>query len=386
MLLPDLIVRSRHVITPQGPRAAAIHIRGEKIVGVLDFGDVVPGCRLEDAGDLVVMPGLVDTHVHAGAEATRAAAAGGVTTMVDVPPPGPIPATLSGLESRRKALEGKCCVDVGFRGCLMPGNAEELPRLQQAGVFGFTCALTRSSVDDIPPVSQRDLDLAMPVMAGLKATLVADAGLPEVSSFAELCRRHRVRGHVLHLSSFEALTPLFRARSSGVSLTAETCPHYLYFVSDDLPRRSMARKCVPPIRERANREYLWAALANGLLQAVVSDHRDALPSLQMTLPVTWTEAQARGYTIEQVAQWMCLAPARLAGLRRKGSLEVGGDADLVFFDRYTEFTVADRRSPYLGRRLRGVVEKTLLRGVEIYSRQLGWASHPRGKLLIYGST
>jgi allantoinase len=448
-VLPDLIVRSRRVVTEKGTRAAAIHIHGERIVGVLDFDDVPHGCPIDDVNDAVVMPGVVDTHVHAGDRAsdgaaiesvTRAAAAGGVTTIIDMPFPGPATTNVAALEAKRQAASGRCFVDVGFWGGVVPGNARDLAALFEAGVFGFKCVLLPSEFDDFPPVAERDLQIVMPALTRLGALLLVHAELPgpiadadrrraerrwltsaarlfgapaRYASYAEsrpkaaeneavallinLCRAHGTRTHVVHLSSSEALTPLFRARASRLPMTAETCPHYLLLVADEL-RAAAAVLTTPPIRERENREFLWAALANGLIQSVASDHarlthgtrvRCGCGSVQLLLPATWCGAQGRGYTLEQLTDWLCRAPARLAGLHKKGKIDVGYDADLVVFEPEAEFTVDPRSivsgglTPYGGRRLRGTVERTYLRGAAVYARTDGWRPS-RGQLLRRG--
>ena len=448
MFLPDLIIRSQRVVTDGSTRPAAIHIRAGRIIGVLDFEDVPAGCPLDEAGDAVVMPGVVDTHVHVNEPgrtdwegfdtATRAAAAGGVTTIVDMPL-NSIPATTSvaDFDMKRRAADGKCFVDVGFWGGVVPGNASELQGLVGAGVLGFKCFLVPSGVDEFRAVTEADLRIAMPVLAKLGVPLLVHAELPgpiehatqqvvarrgwlarlsgsapDARSYAtylatrpkqaendamalsiELCREYRVRTHIVHLSSSEALTPLYHARVARCPITVETCPHYLTFVADEIPDEATAFKCAPPIRERENREYLWAALAGGLIQMVASDHSPSPPklkqtrsgdflrawggisSLQVSLAATWTGASARGYSLNQLAEWMCRAPARLASFDRKGAVEVGYDADLVVWDPEGALTVEGRSlmhrhplTPYEGRTLRGVVERTYLGGRRIYER------------------
>ncbi len=451
MFLPDLVVRGRRVVTERGTRAAAIHIRKDRIVGVLDFDDVPPGCPLDDVQGAVVMPGIVDTHVHAsdrtGSRAgfetvTRTAAAGGVTTVIDMPFPGPAITNVSALELKRRAAAGSCFVDVGFWGGVVPDNARHLASLFEAGVFGFKCVLLPSGADDFPAVSEAELRIVMPALTRLGAVLLAHAELASpiaeaearqrgkrrwieralklslhphdyttylesrpkaaeneaVALLIQLCGEHGTRTHVVHLSSSDVLTPLFRARSARLPITAETCPHYLVLVADELSTDTGVLT-TPPIRERENREFLWAALANGLIQSVASDHairtgnttdgRCGLSSVQLLLSATWTGAQGRGYTLNQVADWLCRSPSRFAGLTRKGKIDVGYDADLVVFDADSEFTVArpsaesGELTPYHGRRLRGVVERTYLRGSQIYSCEAGWTS-PQGKLLLRG--
>ena len=400
MFLPDLVVRSRRTVLAGAIRPAALHIRHGKIIGVMDFDDVPEGCPLDDARSTVVMPGAVDTHVHVNepsrtegegfAAATRAAAAGGVTTIVDVA----ATTTAAALVQKHKAAEGRCFVDVGLWGGLVPGNVADLEPLVAAGVRGFKCALAPSSVDGFPAVTETELRTAMPVVAKLGARLLVHAELPGPieraadasrasrgwlsrlagSTFASrkyatylatrpkeaenegialainLCREYRVRTHILHLSSSDALTPLYHARASRLPISVETCPHYLTFVAEEIPDGATAFRCDPPIRERENREYLWASLAGGLIQMVVSDHPH-VSTLEHSLAATWSEARARGYSLSQLVEWMCRAPARLAGLDRKGTIDVGFDADLAIW------------SPEAN-----VVERTYLRGMCIYER------------------
>ena len=436
---PELIVRSRRVVLPDGTRPAALHVRGGAITAVHAFDEVPDGCPIDEAGGAVVMPGLVDSHVHVnepgrteweGFEtATRAAAAGGVTTIIDMPL-NSIPATTdrAALETKRAAAEGKAFVDVGFWGGVVPGNAAALPALVEAGVFGFKCFLVPSGVDEFSGVTEADLRAAMPVLARAGALLLVHAELPgpidaatlalgsspardprryatylatrpkeaeneAIALCIALCREFRVRTHIVHLASSGALGMLRDARAAGLPISVETCPHYLTFVADEIPDGATAFKCAPPVRDRANQEQLWAALALGLIQMVVTDHSPAPPamkevesgdllrawggvaSLQISLAATWTAASARGYTLDQLAGWMCGAPARFLGLARKGAIAVGCDADLVVWNPEAEFTVEGARllhrhplTPYEGRRLRGVVERTYLGGRRIYER------------------
>lgn len=462
MFLPDLVVRSGRVVTLQGTRPAAIHVRNGRIIGVLPFDDVPPGCPIDEASDAVVMPGVVDTNVHVGAPGrdgagdpfevtTRAAAAGGVTTIVDMPGgSSPAATTVAALEAKRSAAEGHCCVDVGFWGAVAPGHERDIAPLAEAGVLGFACTLIALPFAEFPPVSEADLQIVMPGLTRIGARLLVHAELPgpierarvrqraqrrwseripwlsrtsrryatylesrpkaaendAVSVLIQLCRAYQTRTHLLRLSSSDTLAPLFHARTAGFPITAETCPHYLAFVAEEVPDGATGFKTAPPIRERENREFLWAALAGGLIQIVVSDHsaspaaradrgsRDFLgawsgiASLQLSLSATWTGAHGRGYTLDQVAAWMCRAPALLAGLSHKGSIEAGNDADLIVFDPDAEFTVDTRSvppqhlpTPYLGRTLRGVIQRTYLRGVPIFCREKNVASRSHGRLL-----
>ena len=461
MLLPDLVIRSRRVVTGGDVRAAAVHVRQGKIIGVLDFDDVPAGCVIDEAEQAAVFPGVVDTHVHVNEPgrtewegfdtATQAAAAGGVTTIVDMPLNSiPATTTVAALEAKRRAAEGKCHVDVGFWGGVVPGNAGDLAALFAEGVFGFKCFLVDSGVSEFPAVTEADLASAMPVLTKIGAPLLVHAELlgpieaaaaarrselgllaplagpmgknrrysaylqsrpkeaenQAIALMIRLCREHRTRIHIVHLSSSDALTAIFHARSAGLPLSVETCPHYLNFVADEIPDGATAYKCAPPIRERENREFLWAALAGGLIQMVVSDHSPApadmkhvrsgdffkawggISSLQLGLSVIWTAASGRGYSMIQLAEWMCRGPARLAGLNRKGAIDVGYDADLVVWSPESEFTVDEQMlrhrqhlTPYLGLRLRGVVERTYLRGERIYESRNSTPA-PGGRLLV----
>jgi allantoinase len=456
VFLPDLVVRGRRIVTPRGIRPGAVHVRNGRIIGVVDFEDVPPGCPVDDAGDCAVLPGLVDLLVHvrdhgetgSGAfeRTTRAAAAGGVTTLVAMPFDGAFPTTTAAaLETTWGAAQGHCLVDVGFWGGVVPGNQRELEGLFEAGVFGFTCLLVASDDDTGSPVSEADLRASLPALARLGVPLLAHAELPgpierataralahrawidrlvsrparryttylksrpraaeteAIEMLIQLCRESRLPIHIAPLSSSDALTPIFRARSAQLPISATTCPHYLFLVADEVPDGAVEYKCAPPIRERENREFLWAALAGGLIQAVASEHRPGsasvgehnflrgrggIASLQLGLAVTWTEASARGCTLEQVVRWMCSAPAHLAGLDRKGSIDVGYDADLVVFDPDAAFTVETdtivprgAATPYGGRRLRGLVRRTYLRGARVDESGGTFREHG-GRLLL----
>jgi allantoinase len=453
--MPELAVISRRVVGPDGPRAAAVLIEAGRIAGLVDPQAVPAGCPVLDAGNRVVMPGLVDAHVHInepgrteweGFEtATRAAAAGGVTTLVDMPL-NSVPATTSvaALEAKLAAARGRLGVDCAFWGGVVPGNGGELEGLVEAGVPGFKCFLAPSGVEEFKQVGEADLRLAMPILARLGVPLLVHAELPGPvateaigatgAALADPCRyasylasrppsweteairfMARLSGetgcrvHIVHLSSAEALPILVDARGRGVPITVETCPHYLFFAAEDIPDRRTEYKCSPPIRERANRERLWAGLAEGTIDMVVSDHSPCTPalkgleagdfhrawggiaSLQFRLPVVWKEAQRRGFGLEQLVRWMCRRPAELAGLAgRKGALEPGYDADLVVWEPDAAFELGSDAvlhrhavTPYRGQRLQGVVETTLVRGVVAYDRG-SFPSSPRGEALLRG--
>lgn len=445
----DLVIRSRRVVQPSGVGPAAVHIRQEKIARVADHGDVPAGSALWDAGDSLVMPGLVDTHVHLNepgrtdwegfACGTRAAAAGGITTLVEMPLNSiPVTTTREALEAKIKAADGQCWVDVGFWAGVVPENKRELGELFAAGVFGFKCFLVPSGIQEFGPVTEADLRAVLPELASLGATLLVHAELPgpieqasskrpasrpvsysawldsrpreaenrAIELLAGLSREFGARIHIVHLSSAEALPALRRAKQEKVAVTVETCPHYLCLASEEIPDGATEFKCAPPIRQRENQEKLWAALAEGTIDFVVSDHSPCpaelkcgrsgdflkawggVSSLQLGLPVVWTAARQRGHTLEQLAKWMCRGPARLAGLEhRKGVIAVGCNADLVVWNPEAHLAVEPGRlhhrhrlTPYAGQELCGVVEATFLRGRKIYE-QGAFPGGPSGAML-----
>jgi allantoinase len=449
----DLIIRGRRVVTPESVAPAAVHVSDGIITAIGAYDEVSSDCEVIDAGEhSIVMPGLVDTHVHInepgrteweGFEtATRAAAAGGATTLVEMPLNSiPPTTTLENFNWKLAAAEGKCAVDVGFWGGVVPGNTSELQSLADAGVLGFKCFLVHSGVDEFPNVTETDLREAMPELARLGAVLIVHAEVPgpidealegesnadprkyetflrsrpreaedrAVALVIRLSRETGARVHIVHHSSSDALPLLKEARSEGLPITIETCPHYLSFAAEDIADGATEFKCCPPIRERENREELWSALDEGLIEMVVSDHSPCPPgmkclstgnfleawggiaSLQLRLSIMWTLASERGFTINQLAEWLCRAPARLVGLdHRKGAIAVGHDADIVVWNADQTFRVEPsmihhrhKLTPYAGQTLSGVVEQTFLRGQKIYDRG-EFSSQPLGLMLKRG--
>ena len=463
MAIQSLVIRGKQVVLPNGISAASIHISDDKITTIAGYEDVPSGCELVEADDSsIVMAGLVDSHVHVnepgrteweGFEtATRAAAAGGITTIIDMPLNSiPPTTTVAGFAEKLEAAKNKCLVDVGFWGGVVPGNTSELAPLFAAGVVGFKCFLIHSGVDEFPNVTEEDLRTALPELARLGATLIVHAEVPgpisrtgipacsphvtddangtdknvcptkyetflasrpraaeneAVELMIKLAREFNTGVHIVHHSSADALASLRTAKAAGLPITAETCPHYLFFSAEEVADGATEFKCCPPIRERENNEQLWTALADGTLDMIVSDHSPCPPemklrssgdflaawggisSLQLRLPIVWTEAQRRGHSLTDLSRWLCAAPAALVGLQnRKGAIAAGRDADLVIWNPQKKFTVAGERlhhrhklTPYEGKTLSGVVEKTFLRGRKIYDEGK-FCDGPRGLLL-----
>jgi allantoinase len=431
----EFILRSRTIVSREGERAAAIHIRDGVIAAVTDFENIPSSDSVIELGELAVLPGVVDTHVHINepgrtewegfCTATQAAAAGGVTTLMEMPLNSiPATTTVAAYAEKVAAARGKLHVDVGFWGGVVPGNSSELDALWDAGVFGFKCFLVPSGVEQFAQVSEADLRAALAELTATGAPLLVHAELPgpiegaverasagrpsryatwlasrpreaeneAVGLLVRLAREFGARIHVVHLASSDALAQLRQAKSEGVRISVETCPHYLTFAAEEIPDGATEFKCAPPIRERENREKLWSALRDTTIDFVASDHSPCPPSmklrergdflhswggiasLQLALPVIWTEARSRGYALSDVARWMCRGPADLAGLAgKKGAIAAGCDADLVIFDPEKRFHVEpsklyhrNKLTPYADRELTGAVEATFLRGQLIF--------------------
>ncbi|MGQ0561010.1 MAG: allantoinase AllB [Gemmatimonadota bacterium] len=428
-------LRSRRVITPAGERAADIVIESGAIAAVTDI-DAACAADVE-YGELVLLPGLVDTHVHTNecgrtewegiVTATRAAAAGGVTTLIDMPL-NSIPATIDveALKQKVMAARGRCHVDVGFWGGVVPDNTSELSDLLAHGVFGFKCFMVNAGVPEFDWMQTDDLRRVAPVLRRLDATLLAhaewpfvieeaalrddvalgdsreyevylrsrpaDAEIEAIEYLIDLVREFGCRVHIVHLAAPAALPAIEAARAAGLPITVETCPHYLTFSAEKIPDGATQFKCAPPIRAASAREKLWAGLERGAIDLVVSDHSPCPPvmkqiesgdflsawggiaSLQLGLRIVWTGAAARGFAVRDVVKWMSEAPARLAGLEmRKGGIAPGRDADIVVFDPDAIGTVRGaalehrhKLTPYEGMQLRGKVHATYLRGERVY--------------------
>jgi allantoinase len=427
-------------VLPDSIRPASIEIQNGRIEAIEPY-DRSPDI---DAADNYILPGLVDTHVHINEpgrtewegfrSATRAAAAGGITTLVDMPLNSlPATTTVENLRAKVAAAKDQCFVDYGFWGGVVADNQQHIASLAEAGVLGYKCFLVHPGIDGFTMVNRAQLEAALPAVAGSGLPLLVHAELPgpiesasrhlehwerystylasrpdaaEVEAIRlmiELCRRYKCRVHIVHLSSVEALPDMNAARAEGLPITIETCPHYLHFAAEDIADRATQFKCAPPIRSRPNRERLWQALADAEIDLIATDHSPCLPemkqrgggsfrdawggiaSLQLSLPIIWTDAMKHGFAINHVCRWMCEQPARIAGLaHRKGSIRAGLDADLVIFnpDRTQQVDAArlEHRhpvTPYSGETLEGIVEMTFVRGEKVFDRG-AFAPSPKG--------
>lgn len=428
-------LRSLRVVTNSVEQAATVVVRNGVIAEVLAY-NATPDCDLEDLGELVLMPGLVDTHVHINEPgrtewegfntATRSAAAGGITTVVDMPLNcTPVTTSAQALQQKLDALGDQLWVDCGFWGGVVPDSLEDLDELLHAGVLGVKSFTIHSGIDDFPQVDESHIRKALPIISAHQVPYLIHAELDKentppaeignsyrsflasrpkswendaITMMIELAEEARKAGHhphihIVHLSSAEAIPAIRDARARGVDITAETCPHYLTLYAEACPDGKTLYKCCPPIREDENRSALWQGLADNSIEFVVSDHSPCTPqlkhldsgdlerawggisSLQFGLPLIWTEAKERGFSLAEIAQWMATRPAGFAGLQgRKGAIAPGYDADLVVFDDTAQFTITPdiikyrhKVTPYEGRKVLGVVKKTLLRGTVIFA-------------------
>jgi len=426
---------SRRVVTAKGIHPAAVLVQGERIASVVSPAGIPSGVTTHDFGDAVILPGLVDSHLHIndpgrsdweGFEtATRAAAAGGFTTLVDMPLNCmPATTTVTALEVKRASAQNKCRVDWVAWGGVVKGNHADIEPLAAAGVSGFKCFLIHPGIDDFTMVDEADLRKALPRLArtGLPllvhaevaepvdaaTALLANADWRSYSTYLQsrpdeaelsairmmlsLCREYGFRLHIVHLATAQALRQLQAARSEGLPVSVETCPHYLHLEAETIPEGATLYKCAPPIRSHENREGLWQGLRDGTIDLVVTDHSPCPPamkrmdegsfktawggisSLSLALSVMWTEASQRGFSLMDIARWMAEGPSQLAGCHsHKGRIAPGFDADMVVLDPDAKFKVTPERlhyrhpvSPYLGETLRGVVKATYLRGQSVF--------------------
>ena len=428
--------RSTRVVTGEGVRPATVVVKNGRISAVAGMDNVDRGMDVTDFGDDVLLPGLVDTHVHINepgrtewegfVTGTRAAAAGGITTVVDMPLNClPETTTVAALEVKRAAAVGKCMVDWASWGGAVADNQTDILPLARAGVPGFKCFLIYPGCDGFTMIDRAQLEAALPAIAESGLPLLVHAELAEpidaatkslvgadwrryatylasrpdaaevqaIVMMLALCRKYKFRLHIVHLATAQGLEILRAAKAEGLAVTVETCPHYLHFAAEEIADGATLTKCAPPVRNATNREALWQGLRDGVIDMVVTDHSPCPPemkgmeagrfdaawggiaSLSVALPLMGTEASRRGFGLEDVARWMSAAPAKLAGLQeRVGAIAVGMDANFCVFDDAAEFEVRAEGlhyrhavSPYMGMRLRGVVKATYLRGERVFA-------------------
>ncbi len=430
---PRRVVRSRHVVTPEGVRPATLWLSEGRIERVAAYEETPFDRPLEDFDDMVISPGVIDAHVHInepgrtdweGFEmATRAAAAGGLTMLAEMPlNASPVVTTLSAWHEKVAATEGKLRVDCGFYGGLVPGNIDQIEPMLDAGALGIKAFLVHSGLDEFPAAGETELRAAMPILARRGAPLLvhaeiegetgqtppalpsrryadylasrpADWEMRAIRLMIDLCREFKCAVHIVHLATAQALPELRAARAEGLPITVETSPHYLFFEAESIPDGATQFKCAPPIRDAANREGLWEGLRDGTIDFVASDHSPCPPglknldsgnfagawggiaSLQWLLPIVWSGAKQRGFSLEDVTRWTSSAPAKMLGLAdRKGTLAAGHDADFVLWEPESSFKVSAQRNfhrhkvtPYEGVELFGLSRATFVRGQKVYA-------------------
>jgi len=446
-LKADLVIYSKRTLTPGGFKEATVFIADGKIMDVVE-GKSTNDVEVIDAGDSVLMPGLIDSHVHInepgrteweGFEtATKSAAAGGITTLVDMPlNSSPVTTTKKAFKEKLDSTKGKLFVNCGFWGGIVPGNTDDIQPLINAGVLGFKAFLTHSGIDDFPNVDIADLEKASPFLSKENIPLLVHAELdwehrgqqaleenPDsykaylnsrpkewedeaIAMMIDLCEAFKLKVHIVHLSSSNSLEQLKAARMKGLPITIETCPHYLFFNAENIPDGDTRFKCAPPIREKENNDLLWQALKEGLIDFVVTDHSPAPPelkkidsgnlkdawggiaSLQFSLPVMWTLMERKDFSIEDLSRLMSSNVAKFLSLdASKGKIEKGFDADLVIWNPGNKFRVRQsmthhrhKMSPYEGVELSGVVEQTYVGGIKVFDNG-SFVSSPPGKIIL----
>ena len=443
-ITPNFAIISQRVLTPKGERPAAILIQEEKIMDVVSISEIPSDCPVEDMKNDVVMPGLVDTHVHInepgrtdweGFEtATKAAAAGGITTLVDMPLNCiPVTTTVDALNEKIAATKNQLWVDCGFYGGLIPDNLQDIESLADAGVLGFKAFLSHSGIDEFPNINEKHLREALPIFANKGIPVLVHAELENgatqsedhstyksfqdsrpkswennaVKLLIQLSKEFDARIHIVHLSSADILAEIAQTRNDGYPISVETCPHYLHFSSEHISDGDTRFKCAPPIWESDNKEKLWSGLENGLINFITSDHSPCtaelknlevgdfekawggISSIQFTLPVIWTESKTRGYSMDQLINWMSKQPAKFIGKdQQKGQISPGFDADLVCWNPDEKYIIQkeaihhkNKLTPYEGESLYGVVNATFLRGQKVYENG-EFLGNPTGKIIL----
>ena len=443
--MSDAAIKSNRVVTPQGIRKAVVLIKDGTIAAVLP--ELAEGnYPVTDAGDSVLMPGIIDPHVHinepgrTGWEgfdtATRAALAGGITTLVDMPlNSSPVTTTVSALQEKINAAETQLHTNCGFWAGIIPGNEKEIGPLVQQGVLGFKAFLTHSGIDEFPNVTGDDLRKSMPIIAKYNLPLLVHCEIDTgerikiqsearsyqqylssrprsweddaIALMIDLCEEYDCRTHIVHLSSANSIEQIKKAKLKGLRLTAETAQHYLYFNAEEIQDGQTQFKCAPPIREKENNKKLWQALKEGIIDFVATDHSPSLPemkqiqsgdfikawggisSIQFALPVLWTRAKESGCSLDDITKWLCERPAALVGMEnRKGKIQAGYDADLILWDPEESFVVTEEKichkhkiTPYLGEKLYGVTKRVWIGGEKVFDN--GKLTLNKGSILLH---
>ena len=448
-----LAIKSSKTILPDHVGKAVVIIKDGLIVDITDDFPANDNCQRIDIADKVLMAGIIDPHVHINEPgrtdwegfdtATKAAIAGGITTLADMPlNSSPVTTTANAFDKKMNATKNQLHTNCGFWGGIIPGNENDIEPLIEKGVLGFKAFLTHSGIDEFPNVTEDDLRKALPIIAKYNLPLLVHCELENgvksqkpkvnisyndyldsrpkkweddaIALMIRLCEEFNCRTHIVHLSSADSLEQIAKAKQKGLPLTVETSQHYLYFNAEQIEDACLAAgqdktqfKCAPPIRERQNNESLWNALKDGTIDFVATDHSPAPPalkelpggdfmkawggiaSLQFALPTLWTTAKKRDCTLNHIAKWLCENPSKLIGKQTsKGKIQKGFDADLVIWDNENTFTVSEKMilhkhkiTPYLDEKLTGVVEKTFLAGEEIFDNG-NVIELNKGKLLL----
>jgi allantoinase len=442
--MDTIAIKSNRIILPGKVVSGYVVVENGVIVDIVSH---IPGVytRLIDVTEKILMPGIIDPHVHINEPgrtewegfdtATKAALAGGITTVVDMPlNSSPVTTTPGAFEKKLHAAEHKLHTNCGFWGGVVPGNEKEIDSLVAKGVLGFKAFLAHSGIDEFPNVTENDLRKAMPLIARHRIPLLVHCEIAEtiniaaesdpcsyqdyllsrpkrwednaISLMIRLCEEYNCRVHIVHLSSADSIDQIETAKENGLPLTVETAPHYLYFNAEDIKDKQTVFKCAPPIREKENGNLLWKALNEGIIDFVATDHSPAPPgfkelesgdfrkawggisSLQWSLPIVWTSAKQKGFQITDLCKWLCEKPAKLLGPKfKKGKIEIGYDADLVVLNPDKSFIVDEESilhmhkiTPYLNNELYGVVEQTWLGGIKVFDN--GQMKYNHGRILL----
>lgn len=427
----DIVIQSERVLTAEACQRAAVCVKNGKIVAIektLPSGDF----PVEDVGNHVLMAGVVDPHVHINEPgrtdwegfdtATKAAVAGGITSLIEMPlNASPVTTTTAAFDKKIAATKGQLHTNCGFWGGIIPGNTNEIEPLIEKGVPGFKAFLTDSGIDEFPNVEEDDLRKAMPILARHNVPLLVHSewatavpGIPvssrryidylharprswednAIALLIKLCEAYNCKTHIVHLSSADSIAQIQTAKEKGLPLTAETAQHYLYFTAEEIEDGKTEYKCAPPIREKENNERLWQALTKGIIDFVATDHSPSLPamkettsgdfmkawggisSLQWALPILWTVAQKKNAGLTNIAAWLCEKPALLPQLESKGKIAVGYDADFVVWNPEEKFIITKEKilhkhslTPYLGKELSGVIKQTWINGEKLFENE-----------------